>query len=446
MRRYLSNPFSHSLHTHDAQESQPTSDVTAARPSSSNFSLATPDVSANNAQTPDVNPPTFSAADMNPPNTSTSILSPNSTQTSTSQQSRTSYLPSVPSIPIAIPSVRKYLFSNSGTSPSPPASPHSSSGHHHHFPHLPNRPHLRRHNSVDSNDNPGASTSRVSNFTDMLSASLAELSTLVDKSFGPVGQLKDFVARRAHNDRLVAILDSSEQDRNRLLAQFLRARHFNATDAMHMLSNALRWRNVVNIENYFKDTTKNMCLPSACFPMTVVSDPDQSKQPVIYGLIRLLDKKQAERTAFQNALISFLESCYFGDTYAVDEMAVILDFRDWSIRRNAPYRLVKDGIQTLQDYYPERLARVFILNYPTTIRAAYTVISPIIDAGAKEKIVWIPDTDPSTTLLKYLPPTSIPTFLGGQLNARLPSSWPDVEAEFAKVRATQSSYAHSIFH
>lgn len=204
----------------------------------------------------------------------------------------------------------------------------------------------------------------------------------------------------------------------------------------------------MDIETYLKKSIQNMGSPDACFPMTLISTPEQCKQPVVYGLIRLLDKRKAERIPFQNALLSFLESSYFGDTYVLDEMIIILDFRDWSIRRNAPYRLVKDGLQTLQNYYPERLGRVFLVNYPATIRAAFTAISPIIDAGAKEKIIWIGEADPSATLLKYLPPKSIPSFLGGELKSNFPPGWPDIKTEFEKAKASSShgGFVSSLMH
>lgn len=349
---------------------------------------------------------------------------------------RQSYLPSVPSLPKAIPSVRKYLFSSSPTASSPNSTSHDAHGHHSH--HNPLH-HLRRRHSASSSDN----VDSLGYVADPVSSSLTELSALVDKNIGPVGQLTEPLAKRLPHDRLLDTLNRSIQDRNRLLVQFLRARQHNAIDAMQMISNAIRWRCSVNIDTYLTNTVQNMRLPNACFPMTVISTPELCKQPVIYGLIRLLDKKQAERVAFHNALLSFLESSYFGDSYVLEEIIIILDFRDWSIRRNAPYRLVKDGIQTLQDYYPERLGRVFLVNYPTTIRAAYTAISPIIDAGAKEKIVWIPDADPSSTLLKFLSPKSIPSFMGGELHASFPPTWPDVEAEFVAGKASSS---HGLFH
>lgn len=283
----------------------------------------------------------------------------------------------------------------------------------------------RRHSSSAAPSSPSAD------------APLKQLMKMVDAALGPVDAP---LADSPTSDRLYALLFDGKQQRQRVLSQFLRARHADPSEALAMILDTLRWRNTMPMDNYLLNSTANMQNTDACFPMHIISTPHLCKQPVVYGLIRLLDKRHADKTAFQNALLSFLESIYYAHTYVLDEMVVILDFRDWSIRRNAPYRLVKDAIQTLQDYYPERLGRVFLVNYPTSIRAAYTAISPIIDAGAKEKIVWVPD-DPSTVLHKFIAPKSIPTFLGGHLNATFPPSWPDIAAEFQ----TSGSAAHSFF-
>lgn len=210
---------------------------------------------------------------------------------------------------------------------------------------------------------------------------LTELNVLIDEAIGPLEAPHSKYATSMADDRLFADLYESVQSRTRLLTQFLRARQGNPQEAMSMINNTLTWRLNCNVNHYLVHSAANMLNPSACFPMHIISNPDSCKQPVAYGLIRLLDKRRVDKLHFQDAMFSFLESIYFAHTYIMDDMIIFLDFRDWSIRRNTPYRIVKDAIQTLQDYYPDRLGRVFLLNYPTTIRAAYTVISPIIEAG-----------------------------------------------------------------
>lgn len=348
---------------------------------------------------------------------------------------RMSYLPTLPALPAlpavpALPSVRKYLFSSGG----------SGSGGIHAHGNSHTASDLRRRLSSGTGCGGASADATSPSPLRAQNAAVQELTTMADHEFGPVGEPSKNLLHLG-TDRLAATLNAGVQERERLLMQFLRARHHNAHEALLMINNALRWRKSMDIEVYLTHSVKNMIKPAACFPMHIISTPDKCKQPVVYGLIRLLDKKKVDREPFHNALLSFLEAIYFGDTYVLDEMVIILDFRDWSIRRNAPYRLVKDGIQTLQDYYPERLGRVIIVNYPTSIRAAYTAISPIIDAGAKEKIVWIADADPSATLRKLVAPKSIPSFMGGELEATFPATWPDIAAEFAVHNGRTKSHS-----
>lgn len=266
-----------------------------------------------------------------------------------------------------------------------------------------------------------------------------ELDVFVDTLVGPVGHPNENVSERIGCDKLVAYLHAGAAERKRILIQFLRARHMNATEAAKMLEEALKWRQCIDIDMYLSRNTENLAHPNALFPMHILSTAECCKQPVVYGLIRMLDKRKVERVPFKNATISFFETLYFQENYTLDEMVVILDFRGWSLRRNTPYRVVREGIGLLQDYYPERLGRVFLVNYPTSIRAAYTAISPIIDAGAREKIVWVSD-DAATTLRKYIAPKSIPQFMGGELDAKFPDAWPNIAEEWENPDLVASSW------
>lgn len=57
-------------------------------------------------------------------------------------------------------------------------------------------------------------------------------------------------------------------------------------------------------------------------------------------------------------------------------------------------------------------------------------ISPIIDSGARNKIVFT-SRDPSIEMTKHeISRKSIPTFIGGELDAQFPEHWPDVAHEW----------------
>lgn len=253
---------------------------------------------------------------------------------------------------------------------------------------------------------------------DRLLGSLSEpLSAPVDpKSFTPT-------------DPLVIQLRHSAEQRKMLLYQFLRARNGSSSCAIEMLQTALAWRASIDISTYLRNYPKLVDHPAACFPLRVLTDPAKHHtHAVVYGLPRLLEKHLIEKNHFLNASISFFEHLYFSATYPVELVTVILDFRGWSLRRNTPYRSFKDGIQLVQSYYPDRLSNIFLLNYPSTMRGAYAVVSPMIDAGPRQKIVWIPSKDPAPTLSKYIPLASLPKFLGGQLDVEFPGV--DLAAEW----------------
>lgn len=257
-----------------------------------------------------------------------------------------------------------------------------------------------------------------------------ELAGLVDGLVGVIGSPTEAAAATLESDSLTAALHANALSRSRIVDQFLRARHGSAKEAFHMLSSTLKWRRETDTARFLQNHRQLMCHESAHFPMCILSTAERCKQPVVYGLIRLMDKKKVERVPFNDACVAFFEAAYFAEEYSQDEMVVILDFRGWSLRKHSPFRAVKDGINTLQSYYPERLARVFLVNYPGSIRAAYTAISPVVDPGAREKIVWVPDA-PLETLKNYISPKSIPTFMGGDLVAKFPATWAvNIHAEW----------------
>ena len=183
----------------------------------------------------------------------------------------------------------------------------------------------------------------------------------------------------------------------------------------------------MDIESYLVNRRMYLRGSESFMPIFILSNNVACKQPVVYALPRMYDKKKVDKDALHNAVLAFFETLYFEQLYASDQIIAIMDFRGWSIRKHAPYRAVKEGIHLLQSHYPDRLGKIFLVNYPTTLRAAYTVVSPIIDGAAKEKIVWVSE-DAEKTLKEYLSPKSIPTWLGGELQAKIPGV--DMEKEW----------------
>lgn len=74
--------------------------------------------------------------------------------------------------------------------------------------------------------------------------------------------------------------------------------------------------------------------------------------------------------------------------------------------------LVKDGIATLQNFYPERLGALYIVNYPMVINMLWKMIKPWLDQRTSDKIQFV-DTK---RVKQFFEPKFLPKRYGGTSN------------------------------
>ena len=77
---------------------------------------------------------------------------------------------------------------------------------------------------------------------------------------------------------------------------------------------------------------------------------------------------------------------------------------------------VRSFIQKLtkldQDYYPEYLGKMFIVNTPTAFKAVWSMIKPWLDKRTQRKIE-VHGSNFASKLLELVDPENLPKFLGG---------------------------------
>jgi hypothetical protein len=76
------------------------------------------------------------------------------------------------------------------------------------------------------------------------------------------------------------------------------------------------------------------------------------------------------------------------------------------------YSLVQKISKIAQDYYPEILGNMFIVNTPFLFKGGYAVIKPWLDKKTKEKIS-VQGSGFAKKLLELADPADLPEFLGG---------------------------------
>jgi hypothetical protein len=77
-------------------------------------------------------------------------------------------------------------------------------------------------------------------------------------------------------------------------------------------------------------------------------------------------------------------------------------------------------LQVMQDFYPERLSKIFLVNYPSTLYGVYKIVSPFIDENTRSKLEWIPKNGVVEQLQGYVSREAIPNTLGGMAVYKVP--------------------------
>ncbi|XP_024025644.1 sec14 cytosolic factor [Morus notabilis] len=100
-----------------------------------------------------------------------------------------------------------------------------------------------------------------------------------------------------------------------------------------------------------------------------------------------------------------------------EKLIGILDLQHISYK-NVDVRGLITGFQFLQAYYPERLAKCFLLHMPWFFESIWKMISRFLDKATLEKIVIVTNEDERTKFIKEVGEETLPEEYGGKAKLR----------------------------
>jgi len=71
-----------------------------------------------------------------------------------------------------------------------------------------------------------------------------------------------------------------------------------------------------------------------------------------------------------------------------EKIIVMIDYKGFNLRDAPPLSTSKLTLSILQDHYPERMLRFYLLNPPMMFRIFWNIVKPFIDPVTKQKIVF----------------------------------------------------------
>ncbi|GAB4846969.1 hypothetical protein Ancab_025979 [Ancistrocladus abbreviatus] len=207
--------------------------------------------------------------------------------------------------------------------------------------------------------------------------------------------------------------DPSSKDIDELtLGRFLRARDMNVEKGGGLLLKSLKWRRQFIPKGYISDSEiQNQIAHNKVF----LQGYDRKGCPVlvVFGRNHFQNKEPGGLDEFRRFVAYALDKIC-ASMPAGEKFMGILDLQGWGFS-NSDIRGYLAALSILQDCYPERLRKAFIVHAPRIFMAVWKVVYPFIDTRTREKIAFVENSMLKATLLEEIEESQIPDIYGGKL-------------------------------
>jgi len=167
------------------------------------------------------------------------------------------------------------------------------------------------------------------------------------------------------------------------LLRYLRATKWDATKAIQRLESTLKWRRGFGLYTH----TPEYLEPEFVTGKQILFGYDAQNRPALYMLPSRQNTDPSDRQIQQ--VVWVLERATDLMGAGTETLALMIDYGEKA--KSPPFSTSLTVLNILQDHYPERLGRAFVINVPFLLNAFYKLINPFIDPVTREKLKFNPN-------------------------------------------------------
>ncbi|XVF54796.1 hypothetical protein PTKIN_Ptkin05aG0210500 [Pterospermum kingtungense] len=204
---------------------------------------------------------------------------------------------------------------------------------------------------------------------------------------------------------------SSKEVDDPTLTRFLRARDLDVEKASAMFLKYLKWkRSFVPNGSISPSEITNETEQNKMF----LQGSDKKGQPiaVLFGARHFRHKGGADE--FKRFIVYIFDKIFARMPPGQEKFVLIADLEGWGYA-NSDIRAYLAAVSMVQDYYPERLGKLFIVHSPYIFMTAWKIVCPFIDDKTRKKIVFVENKKLKSTLLEDIDESQLPETYGGKL-------------------------------
>ncbi|TKY73718.1 Random slug protein 5 [Spatholobus suberectus] len=204
---------------------------------------------------------------------------------------------------------------------------------------------------------------------------------------------------------------SSEEVDDLMIRRFLRARSLDVEKASAMFLKYMKWKRSFVPNGYISPSEIAEDIAQG---KMYVQGIDKKGRPitVAFAAKHLQNKNRGD--GFKRYVVFALEKLCSRMPPGQEKFLAIADIKGWGYA-NSDIRGYMNALSILQDCYPERLGKLFIVHAPFMFMTVWKIIYPFIDDNTKKKIVFVENKKLKSTLLEEIDESQLPDIYGGQM-------------------------------
>lgn len=213
------------------------------------------------------------------------------------------------------------------------------------------------------------------------------------------------------------------------LLRFLRARKFDLQKTFEMWSDYIRWRKEKNVDEIYRTPIPEVKAAKQFYPH-VWFRTDRSGRPIFIERIgklnfekftSMISHEALEKHFIQDAerlIVDIFPACSKAKGQLVMSTLYIMDLKGAGAKmmNSKIMDILKMASKIGQDYYPETLGQMYIVNAPMFFYGLWNIVKHFVDEKTRNKI-HIMGSGYKKDLLKLVDEENLPDFLGGKATA-----------------------------
>ncbi|XP_039032122.1 phosphatidylinositol transfer protein 3-like [Hibiscus syriacus] len=204
---------------------------------------------------------------------------------------------------------------------------------------------------------------------------------------------------------------SSKEVDDSTLRRILRARDLDVEKASAMFLKYLKWRRSFVPNGFISPSElENKIRQNKMF----LQGLDKKGRPVGVLLAGRHFQHKGGVEEFKRFIVYIFDKIFAWMPRGQEKFLVIGDLEGWGYA-NCDIRAYLAALSLVQDYYPERLGKLFIVHAPYIFMAAWKIVYPFIDVKTRNQIVFVENKKLKSTLLEDIDESQLPETYGGQV-------------------------------